>query len=63
MITGAGSGTMALDVSSSSSNGNVDRSGVNLRVLSVFHDVFEICNQGTQPVGVWLRVDTVVSGS
>ncbi len=54
-VTGAASGTMALDTSSS--NGKVGGAGVNLRALSVFHNIFEICNEGTQPVCVDFEVD------
>ncbi len=34
-----------------------DGTGVNADATTVFDNVFEIANQGTQPVGVWLNVD------
>jgi hypothetical protein len=56
-VTGAGSGTMAIDLSGSNTNNPPAGSGVNLRGLSVFDNVFEICNQGTQSVCVDFEVD------
>jgi hypothetical protein len=41
----------------SPSNTQVPGSGVNNDAVSVFDDVFEIANQGTQPVGVWIDAD------
>jgi hypothetical protein len=60
-VTGAGSGVMTLDISPS--NPDVAGEGVNGEATTVVHDVFEVRNQGTQPVGVWLDVDPVEDGS
>jgi len=60
-VTGAGSGTMTLDLSDS--NDNVGGSGLNSDATTVINDVFEICNQGTQPVGVWLETNPVKNGN
>lgn len=55
-VTGAGSGAMAIDLSVSNTNDPPGGSGVNPEAFSVFHKVFEICNQGTQPVCVDFEV-------
>jgi hypothetical protein len=55
-VTGAESGTATLDISPSNDDvGN----GVNPDAETVIHNVIELTNQGTQPVGVWLDVDPV----
>jgi hypothetical protein len=54
-------GTVALDLSPS--NGNVAGNGVNAEATVVVDDAFQIENQGTQPVGVWLDVDPVEDAS
>jgi len=48
-------GTIAIDLSES--NDQVAGDGVNAEALSVFHNVFEICNQGTQDLCVDFTVD------
>jgi hypothetical protein len=48
-------GVASIDLSPS--NTQVSGNGVNNNAVSVFDDVFEIANQGTQPVGVWLDAD------
>jgi hypothetical protein len=60
-VTGADTDTMTLDLSPS--NHAVPGDGVNADATTVFDDVFEICNQGTQPVGVWIDVDPVQNGN
>jgi hypothetical protein len=60
-VTGANSGTMTLDLSLS--NSNVLGDGVNVDATTVFDNVFEICNQGTQEVGVRLDVDPIDNGN
>lgn len=57
-VTNAGSAAMNLDISPD--NDNIDGSGVNTEAFSVFHNVFEICNQGTQPVCVDFVADVPV---
>ncbi|WP_169051894.1 LamG-like jellyroll fold domain-containing protein [Halorhabdus amylolytica] len=54
-VTGAADGAMAVDLSES--NEAVSGKGVNQESFYVFHDVFEIGNQGTQPVCVDFEVD------
>jgi hypothetical protein len=51
-------GELILDLSPSNDgeNGNLGE-GVNSNAVSVFDDVFEIRNSGTQPVGVWLDLN------
>ncbi|QSG16013.1 DUF1102 domain-containing protein [Halapricum desulfuricans] len=56
-VTGADSGTMTLNLSDS--NNNVAGSGLNPDATTVIHNIFEICNQGTQSVGVWLETNPV----
>lgn len=60
-VTNADSGVMTLDLSPS--NGNVGGEGVNPDATTVFNDVFEISNQGTQPVGVWIDVSSIKNGN
>jgi len=48
-------GTIAIDLSDG--NDQVAGDGVNAEALSVFHNVFEICNQGTQDVCVDFELD------
>jgi hypothetical protein len=57
-VTGASDGAMSLDLSST--NGNVNGAGVNSNALSTFDNVFQICNQGTQPVCVDFSVNVPV---
>jgi hypothetical protein len=54
-VTGAADGAMAIDLSES--NKNVDGNGVNPEARTTIHNVFEICNQGTQNVCVDFSVD------
>ncbi|QSG10746.1 DUF1102 family [Halapricum desulfuricans] len=54
-VANASEGAMAIDLADGDSN--VAGSGVNPEAHSVFHNVFEICNQGTQPVCVDFAVD------
>lgn|GEM_PF-4581132 len=54
-VANASSGAMAIDLADGDSG--VDGSGVNSEARSVFHNVFEICNLGTQPVCVDFSVD------
>ncbi|MFB6123812.1 MAG: DUF1102 domain-containing protein, partial [Haloferacaceae archaeon] len=51
-------GMMTVDMSPSSPT-EYGGQGVNPDATTVFDDVFEIANQGTQPVGVWLDVAPV----
>jgi hypothetical protein len=60
-VTDTSAGTMSLDLSPS--NPNLLGDGVNVDATTTFDDVFEICNQGTQPVGVWIEVDPVQNGN
>lgn len=60
-VTTTDGGVAALDISSS--NDNIDGEGVNADAVTVIDNVFEITNQGTQSVGVWLNVDPVEDGS
>jgi hypothetical protein len=60
-VTDADSGAMTLDLSPS--NDNVLGEGVNADATTVFDDVFEISNQGTQPVGVWIDVSSIENGN
>jgi hypothetical protein len=48
-------GVASIDLSPS--NTQVSGNGVNNDAVSVFDDVFEIANQGTQPVGVWIDAE------
>ncbi|AKH96611.1 LamG domain-containing protein [Halanaeroarchaeum sulfurireducens] len=54
-VTGASDGAMAIDLSKS--NGNLTGEGVNPEALSVFDNVFQIANQGTQDVCIDFEVD------
>ncbi|MES3161237.1 MAG: DUF1102 domain-containing protein [Halorubrum sp.] len=45
-------GLLSISLSDDNENSPPDGSGVNNHALSKFHNVFEICNQGTQPVCV-----------
>ncbi|WP_229112569.1 LamG domain-containing protein [Halapricum desulfuricans] len=54
-VANASNGAMAIDLADGDSG--VAGSGVNPEAHSVFHNVFEICNQGTQPVCVDFAVD------
>lgn len=57
-VQGHVDGTMSIDLSDS--NDQVIGSGVNADALSRFHNVFEVCNQGTQSVCVDFAVDAPV---
>jgi len=61
-VTGTNDGTLDLALSSNHPT-NEGGEGVNPDATTVIDDVFEICNQGTQPVGVWLNVDPVQNGN
>jgi hypothetical protein len=50
-------GLLTIDLSGSNSNDPPAGNGVNLNALSVFDNVFEIANQGTQDICVDLEVD------
>lgn len=54
-------GTLTVDLSPSSPTA-AGGEGVNADATTVFDDVFELVNQGTQPVGVWLDVAPVQNG-
>ncbi|MCU4719005.1 LamG domain-containing protein [Halapricum hydrolyticum] len=54
-VANAANGAMAIDLADGDSG--VAGSGVNPEARSVFHNVFEICNQGTQPVCADFAVD------
>lgn len=60
-VTGADTGIMTLDLSGS--NGNVAGDGLNSESETIIHDVFQIANQGTQTVGVWLDIDSIDNGN
>jgi hypothetical protein len=55
-------GLLALNLSSDSQTANGGQ-GVNPEATTVIRDVFEICNQGTQTVGVWLEIDPIENGN
>ena len=48
-------GTFTLDLTGANGNDPPAGSGVNADAVSRFDDVFEIRNQGTQPIGAWLE--------
>jgi hypothetical protein len=60
-VTGASNGALSVDLSES--NENVLGDGANADATTVIDDIFEICNQGTQPVGVWLETNPVQNGN
>jgi hypothetical protein len=62
-VTDASTGAMTLDLSSS--NGNINGNGVSPKAFSVFDNVFEICNNGSQPVCVDFKINapTIPSGA
>lgn len=57
-VTDVDDGTLELALSSSEPT-DAGGEGVNSDATTVIDDVFEICNQGTQPVGVWLDIDPI----
>lgn len=59
--TNVQTGVMTLNLSPS--NPNVTGEGVNPEATSVFDNVFEICNQGSQSVAVWLDADPIQNGN
>ena len=54
-------GSIQLDLTSDNPT-SAGGEGVNADATSRFDQVFEIQNQGTQPVGVWLNVDAAMHG-
>jgi hypothetical protein len=56
-VHGHTDGTISIDLSGGNQNDPPAGSGVNNDAVSTFHNVFEICNQGTQPVCVNFSVD------
>jgi hypothetical protein len=61
-VTGTDDGQLSLALSSDNPT-DEGGEGVNPDATTVINDVFEICNQGTQPVGVWLNIDPVQNGN
>jgi hypothetical protein len=58
-ITGANKGVMILNLLGGD---KIAGDGVNAKPATVIHDVFQLANQGTQPVCVWLNVDPKTNG-
>jgi hypothetical protein len=56
-------GLFSISLSGDNDNDPPAGSGVNQYAVSRFDNVFEVCNQGTQPVGVWLDIDPVQNGN
>jgi hypothetical protein len=52
---------MTLDLSST--NDNFDGEGVNPEAVTVIDNIFQIANQGTQEVGVWLDINPIENGN
>jgi hypothetical protein len=50
-VLGNNSGTLSIDISGN--NGNFAGSGINDDATTIIRDMFDIVNQGTQPVFVW----------